>query len=332
VARLYVKDLAEQHWISFISHTGAIMKKKNPFYWDISSLPEEEFKQTALARYRKDKDTSKRRKRGAVYGSIGSLPRKGSKAKWLPSVRLFWLEAEALRTILGRRSPRGRLRKALLPDLTDQRKYLIELTQIVRQNEGKIRDFLGATRSTDIIYITSVRYTIKNQPEALTPFMMVHDIGEFLWNGGFAKEWKEIAALATIELAAPVNLARGFSEPRKRFVVYLPKLVHLQPFPDRPQTHINVAAYTRPIDSNYYSDLWALWCKKERLVPAHFWRKKVLLDHLEETTPKMLGGRPQKASFQDIVKQAVPIQEYCDVLNAYFSRTLDHLKGAIIID
>ena len=287
------------------------MKKKNPLYWDLQSLPEEMFQSRALARYRKDIDARKRLKRGAVKGTIGHLPRKGSQSTWLPSANLFVIPITALYA-LGMPSD---YKHEFSTRTTDR------MRAWVRSNTFQIQQELGATNPNDIVYILNIQNIVSSVTESLTPFMLLHDIGEDLENVGLSTSFEPII----------MNLGAFYSDCENPLyegkLAYLPKLVHVQPIPERPKTHNTVAFYiTDSIgdpDRNYASDLWALWCKKEKLTPNQFWPIETIIEFIR--------NRYAPNTEKSYCWTQIDPEQYCDLWNCYFTKILAKLKGQVIL-
>ena len=138
------------------------MKKKNPLYWKLESLPKELLKKRPLSMYRKDIDRTKRLKRGGVVGEVGHLPLNGKKEAWLPSVELVVLPAYALQ-------PYG-----YEPD------DLYDKVEEDPQLPALIRRLAGLTRTDGVVYLLSDPEVFDAFDHLYTPFMMLHDLGEVI--------------------------------------------------------------------------------------------------------------------------------------------------------
>jgi len=278
------------------------MKRRNPLYWDLRSLPEEMFQRRSLARYRKDIDARKILKRGEVKGAIGHLPRKGAQGKWLPSANLFVIPRTALFALgmpIGEADPYG------FPS-NEMHDWVYDNTQLIRQH-------VGATNPNDIVYVLSITAVVEQTDEWLTPFMLLHDIMEDV---NPTRLESEISALGLIQCMPGDTIYENKQ-------LYIPKLVHVQPISTRPQTHDTVDYYINHYDRNYVSDLWALWCKKEKLTPNHFWLEQTILEFI----------RNKYAPNTEIPRCSakIPLDEYCEMWNCYFAKILVQLQGQVVL-
>lgn len=301
------------------------MKRRNPLYWDLRSLPEEILKSRPFSRYRKDVDKPKRLKLGGVIGEVGSLPLKGAREKWLPSTQLFVLSPFAL-------EPFGY-----------QTYNVYDLQSNIQENRelrNTIRSLVGEPRADAIIYIPTIN-TLEGNPELFTPFMMLHDIGEIIFGRSIMSlgenplswiYWKAWEVWGKYRITYEENQMLRLKGIPLSIPAYIPKLVHVQPhLPLRKfggQGYVQQAAavylnYLLPgYNTNFISDLWALWCKNERLTPANFWPIEDTMNfyskHLATDINAVVSEYP------------LPVEDYCAELNEVFPIILDSIKGTIL--
>lgn len=272
------------------------MKQKNPLRWDLRSLPDKSFDQRALSIYKRDANRGGIKKRGDIKGFVGTYSKQGQKSTWLPSLNIYVLPSEILDKI----------------------------------SKDKIKNYVGAN-SNDFIWIGDIQGIANSHHHVFTPFMMVHDIGEVLFDASYEllpepleDLMYDIQSVALMEIESK----NAFDT---EFVAYLPRLVHVQPrtarkgkvFGYETTSYETVMNYMLGDWGNLLSDLFALWAKKERLVPNNFWRVNDLLTFLEEKK----GYSPIH-----LVKRPLPIQQYCDLLNSFFTQVLDRLRGHILVN
>lgn len=299
------------------------MKRKNPLHWDLRSLPEEMFNDRTLSRYKKDKDARNTLKRGAVIGTVGHLPRKGSEDKWLPTVEIAIVPPHALH-------PYGyKISRMLRSDL---------LTNVKLQN--LIRSLAEVKHKDSIVFIPAdTLYSLENR-ELFTPFMMLHDLGETLFSRPeYAKYRNEISKLL-LEQQIHINV-RGNNFIKGRHLIpkihaYIPRLIHVQPQLDLREeggrgyqatgalTFLDFMGTTVDFNSDYVCDLWALWCKREELTPSNFWPVKDVIEFFAQHVA--LSNKIE------IVRNPIPIEDFCSKLNDVFSQLLDFIKGTIIVE
>ena len=273
------------------------MRRRNPLHWDLRSLPSEAFERRALSIYKKDKKRGSVKRRGKVKGFVGTYSRKGKKEKWLPSLKTYVLPTEMLNVT----------------------------------NIDTIANKVGATQN-DFIWIEDIRGIAESHHHLFTPFMMVHDIGEILFDTGFGLLPEPIEDLMyDIQSASIMEIESTSAVFDTEFVSYLPRLVHVQPriaregkvFGYETTSYDTVMSYMLGDWGNLMSDLFALWAKKEHLSPNNFWRINDLVQFLE-----------QKKGYNTIrvVEKPINIKQYCDLLNNFFGQILDLLRGHILVE
>lgn len=198
-------------------------------------------------------------------------------------------------------------------------------------NIDNIANKIGATRN-DFIWIGDIHGIAESHHHVFTPFMMVHDIGEILFDTGFGLLPEPIEDLMyDIQSASIMEIESSSAVFDTEFVSYLPRLVHVQPriaregkvFGYETTSYETVMNYMLGDWGNLMSDLFALWAKKEHLSPKNFWRIDDLVQFLE-----------QKQGYQrvKVVRKPIPIQKYCDLLNNFFNQILDLLVGHILVE
>ena len=306
------------------------MKKKNPFHWDLSGLPEDQFKtQRSLSIYRKDVDESRIIQRGRIKARVGKYKRKDTIESWLPNTNLY------LVTKLGicKHFNLTRIKWNWLVD-----------------NQENIRSFVGADED-DIVLIDDTQISAEDTYELYTPFMMLHDVYEFfsLYPGRFGS-------------------SRNVDEQIQKLVsenfIYVPILLHLilkdsDNLFDFEKSNSTFLTFIRDTQ-NQSSDLFALWCKNEKLFPHQFQsveRIKGIFDKMYGQLVKIAKHHnidiendlfypddkrnfyiltrinPRLALTIILVKHFQPklsIEEFCEQANFIFSDILDRMKGKVI--
>lgn len=304
------------------------MRKKNPLHYDLSLLPESSFKTRRFSRYRK------------------KFPRKRTIKKYLPTLDLYvWTEEVFLEALgyppMDWKNDGGNVPPEFHHDLSVQsaafRRYFRNLRGEVgsdwNQRQEQLIEALGG--DSCCLYIIPRRA----EEEQLTPFMIIHDVMEEVQFLGAEGEFPldvedemQMMSYGIISIPKPTTMLR--------LTPFVPKLKHTHPdyearYKKRSQSEIDRQAtqkgyyfeqYSRFIDefrmdTDLTSDLWALWCVKEKLTPQNFYPPQMVVDEMT---------RRYDLDKSRMSWNSVTLQDYCDALNSLFSQVLQALRGRII--
>lgn len=279
--------------------------KNNPLFYDLSTYPEETFRQgKSLRSYRDDRTaTQEERKRYYSRGRGGFLPRprKQQIEKWLEGLYIIVITPQAL--TLGSPKDQSAYQDLIwFGEMPPQGSKILyqgkELTEIIREYQD----------SPYHLHIAPENPTFFGFSDQYTPFMMIHDIGEILYGddwsvGAESYDWKT----------------------RK---LYLPRVRHIfQKTKTEKGTKLIGTTYITSNLSDRDLDLWALYAMKNNLTVDDFlWWDD--LDFLKFQTKKKIQENASKIKVSPNKFKRDVVRFYNSLFNEY-KKSLFRSGGSI---
>jgi hypothetical protein len=299
------------------------MKNKNPLHYDLSRLPESAFTRRGLSRYKK------------------KILRKRTIKKYLPTLELYAWTEEVFLEALGYPSMDWLKYGADLDseDLAVPGIQAMEFAKYFR-DLGKRSDWtqrlenLIESLGGDCCCVYILPRT--DELEQFTPFMMLHDLMEEIQFLGAEGEYPlnvedEMSKMSygIISIPKPTTLLK--------FTPFVPKLQHTHPdYEARYMARSEYELDRQELRKGYHfvdyslnfkgngdlvSDLWALWCVKEKLTPKNFYPPQMVVDEL---------AKEFKLDKSRMSWNSVTLEDYCGSLNQLFSQVLEAIRGSLI--
>ena len=318
------------------------MKKKNPYIWNFRDVPEQLFKIRPMSPYRRDKTLDKIIQRGQIKGRVHQYERSGELSNWLPSVKLYVTSVENIIKNLYDIKDASKLRD-LYKKIEKSGGLQFDFLNFLVENRAKLFKKLSLDPNRDIIFVATISEDM--QKEQLTPFNLVHELGEEIVSNAELNIYDNVGDLLSRSLLLADNyiypntienykLDRMGDEvfPPQEIFLFIPKLVHVQSNRNgRPtETFIDYVFDIRdnPVKNNYLSDLWALWCKNEKLFPNQFYNVDKIIDLIPSIDKDIteLAHRENRRKMKDLDT----IEQFCTNMNTIFMIWLEFLKGCIV--